>query len=108
MSEPCDNPMARRVPESRVAAILSAIADPPGRRTRPLPEDEPGDFDFWFDGGACKYHTGSAHYRFADGTVAMVASPAALLWVRIRFQDGQLVEIAQARATPSEQSNHRQ
>lgn len=99
MSIPDDNPLARRVPESRVAAILSAIADPPGRRTAQRSDDPPGDFDFWFDGGGCKYHTGSAHYCFTDGTIAIVACPAAWLWVRIQFTNQTTVKVLQTPPT---------
>ena len=95
MNPPVPNPFDNRVSEAQVAAVLACIADPPGRRTRPHKDDAPGDFDFWFDGGACKYHTGSAHYDFADGTRAVVACPAHWLWVRIAFAGGGSVVIHQ-------------
>lgn len=97
MNADATHPFANRVSESRVAAILSVIASLPGKRDKPVTGDAEGDFDFWFDGGACKHHTGSAHFEFADGTRAMVASPATWLWVRIAFADGRVVEIVQNR-----------
>ena len=93
MSTDATNPFSKRVPEARVAAVLSVIADPPGMHRQHAPGDAEGDFDFWFDGGACKYHTGSAHYHFTDGTTAILATPAAWLWVRITFADGRQVNI---------------
>lgn len=96
MMEPALNLFALRISEARVAAVLTSIANPPGKRTRPHPEDASGDFDFWFDGGACKHHTGSAHYHFTDGTIAIVASPAIRLWVRIQFPEGEEATLCQA------------
>ncbi|HRX53342.1 MAG: hypothetical protein R3F31_01820 [Verrucomicrobiales bacterium] len=97
MSDPTDlNPFARRVSESRVASLLQIIAAPPNARRSPAAGDLEGDFDLWCDGAACKYHTGSALWEFADGTTAMAATPCAWLWVRIFFPDGQNVEVRQA------------
>ena len=97
MSDPSDqNPFARRVAEFRVASLLQIIAAPPNARRSPAPGDLEGDFDLWCDFAACKYHTGSAHWEFTDGTRAIVATPCAWLWVRIFFPDGQTVEIRQA------------
>jgi hypothetical protein len=95
MKESAPNPFDRRVSEAKVAAILACIAEPPGKRTQPNHDDAPGDFDFWFDGGACKYHTGSAHYDLTEGTRAVVACPAHWLWVRVSFSDGRSVVIHQ-------------
>lgn len=80
-----------------MARILQSIAAPPQYRTQPIAGDLPGDYSFWFDGGAGQFHTGSAHYDFADGTNAVVACPATWLWVQIRFPNGELVEIVQRR-----------
>jgi hypothetical protein len=88
---------AKRVGEDRVAAVLQVIAAKPRWRERAAEGDLPGDFDYWFDGGACKQHTGSEHYLFADGTRAVVAAPAAWLWVSIAFPDGEAVSIVQGR-----------
>ena len=98
MKAELSNPFAYRVSESRVAEILSVIAEPPGLRRIPKAGDADEDFDFWFDGGACKHHTGSSHFQFKDGTLAIVASPAQWLWVKIMFADGESVEILQKRS----------
>ena len=73
---------ARRIPEDRVASLLTRIATPPNRRQQAVEGDLPGEFDFWFDGGVCKQHTGSAHYDFADGAEAFLdlLSAAARRW----------------------------
>ena len=55
-----------------VALILQLIATMPNQRSRPLPSDLPGEFDLWFDGGACNFVTGNTDYRFSDGTRASV------------------------------------
>ncbi len=100
MSNPADqNPFARRVGESRVASLLQIIAAPPHARRSPAPGDMEGDYDLWCDGAACKYHTGSANWDFADGTRAIVAAPATWLWVRISFPDGQSIEVRQMSGT---------
>lgn len=88
---------AHRVAEARVAEILRLIAAPPGLRRQAAAGDLPGDFDFWFNGGAGRQHTGSAHYEFTDGTKAMVARPASWLWVEIVFPDGKSVQVVQKR-----------
>jgi hypothetical protein len=97
MTSQAPDPFDHRVPESRVAAVLASIAAPPRKRGKPQPGDIDGDFDFWFDGGACKFHTGSAHYHFTDGAAAVVACPASWLWVQITFGDGERVEIHQVK-----------
>jgi hypothetical protein len=89
--------VSKRVSEGQVAAVLRAIAATPDRREKPAEGDPPGDFDFWFDGGACKCHTGSEHYLLADGTTAVVAVPAAWLWVSIAFPGGATVDVVQRR-----------
>ena len=97
MNPPADpNPFARRIDESHVAALLQLIAAPPHARRSPTPVDLVGDFDLWCDGGACKYHTGSAHWDFTDGTRAIVATPCTWLWVRFTFPNGQQVEVRQS------------
>src|SRR5690349_898399 len=87
----------RRIAEENVARILNLIAAPPNRRVRATEADLSGDFEFWFDGGACIRHTGSSHYAFADGTTAFVAVPAAWLWISIKFPDGEVVDVIQRR-----------
>ncbi len=86
----------RRVAEGDVARILALIDAPPNRRSSPAPGDPEG-FAFWFDGGACMQHTGSEHYRFADGTTAVRAAPIPWLWVTITFPNGESVTITQVR-----------
>jgi hypothetical protein len=88
---------SNRADESHVARILSLIAHAPNRRGTPREDDPVGDFEFWFDGGACMGATGSQHYTFTDGTTATVAFPATWLWVSIQFSDGRIVDIIQRR-----------
>ena len=78
--------------QSRVESILAAIAAPPNRRERPVDGDVEGEFDFWFDGGACSYVTGSTHYEFADGATASIpVVPDAQ--VRITLPDGETFHV---------------
>lgn len=96
MNDPTEqNPFARRIGESRVAELLRIIGAPSNVRRSPSSGDLEGDFDLWCDGAACKYHTGSAHWDFADGTRAIVATPCTWLWVRLTFPNGQSVEVRQ-------------
>lgn len=96
MNEPSDqNPFARRIDETRVAEFLRIIGTPANVRRSPLSGDLIGDFDLWCDGAACKHHTGSAHWDFADGTRAIVATPCTWLWVRFTFSNGQSLEVRQ-------------
>lgn len=88
---------SRRVDEEQVITILAAIVDPPNRRDDPLPGDLEGDFDFWFDGGACVGHTGTQHFVFSDGTRVVSVFPAAWLHIIVEFADGRIVEIRQRR-----------
>ena len=84
-----------RLSEEAVAHILTLIATTPNRRTKPLPGDPEGRYDFWFDGGACEFITGWNEYVFCDGTVAQVGSCTAALSVSIRFADGRQVVVSQ-------------
>ena len=63
-----------RVSESQVAEVLQLIATTPNKRKKPVAGDLPGEFDFWFDGGAGRLITGWNEYDLADGTRATVAS----------------------------------
>ena len=90
-----------RVPEDRVGKILDIIAAPPGRRNSPGETDLPGDFDYWFEGGACRIHTGSLYFTFEDGTEAHVVFPAPWLNVNIVFADGAVVDVVQRRKAGS-------
>jgi hypothetical protein len=92
-----------RVDESRVAEILGMIGSTPHRRFEPQEGDVGGEFDFWFDGGACRNHTGSQHYVFADGTEAHAVAPAPWLNVNIVFPDGRIVDVVQRRVSPGGQ-----
>lgn len=56
--------------------------------------DVDGDFDFWFDGGACRQITGWNEYVFHDGTVAEDLVTPGLIIV-IRFPDGRRVSLRQ-------------
>ncbi len=93
-----------RIDEQRVAEVLTMIAAPRNRRSQPLEGDLAGDFDFWFDGGACRTHTGSQHYVFANGTHAHVVMPAPWLSVNVTFPDGEIVDIVQR--TRTGEANH--
>lgn len=90
---------SNRIDEQRIAEILATIAAPRNRRYRPLEGDLTGDFDFWFDGGACRIHTGSQHYVFADGTHAHLVMPAPWLSVNVVFPNGEIVDIVQRTRT---------
>ncbi|MBP6705566.1 MAG: hypothetical protein KA385_18790 [Vicinamibacteria bacterium] len=61
-----------------VARILNLAALMPGRRERPRQGDLEGPYDVWFDGGACRYHTGLNRFDFADGARAWLATSLAL------------------------------
>ena len=63
---------------------------------RPGPEDLAGEFDFWFDGGACRQITGYTEYQLADGTVATNAVTPGLS-LSIQFPDGRRVGIREHR-----------
>jgi hypothetical protein len=68
----------------QIARILHLIENAPNRRTRPLPLDLPGQFDYWFDGGAYVGHTGTMTWCFSDGSQAgMAPSPQLSLWIRL-------------------------
>jgi hypothetical protein len=51
-----------RVTESQVAEVLQLIATTPNTRKKPVAGDLPGEFDFWFDGGAGRFVTGWTEY----------------------------------------------
>ena len=85
----------RRVHEENVAEVLRCIATPPNKRDRPIDGDLEGTFDFWFDGGAAKVHTGYIEYAFISGTQATVGVPIPALSVTIGFANGCRVRIQQ-------------
>jgi hypothetical protein len=85
----------RRVPEETVARVLQLIAETPRRRHEPVAGDLPGPFDYWFDGGAAKTHTGYVEYGFTDGTTALVGNPVPALSVSIEFPNGSRVRVQQ-------------
>ena len=93
------NAFENRVSEEAVAGILHLIAKKPNRRELPGAGDPEGDFDFWFDGGACKILTGSMEFLLQDGTIVTVAAPIPFLSVHIRFRDGRQVSIHQRAAS---------
>lgn len=82
-----------------IARALWSIHAPPNRRERPLSGDLPGDYDFWFDGGACRMTTGSTHYVFADGTTASVGV-LPYVNLQIRFSSGELVHVRAEHSRP--------
>jgi hypothetical protein len=84
-----------RVGVGELAAVLARIAAPANRRDRPLPGDRPGDFAWWFDGGAVEELTGETRYHLDDGTVVSVGVLPATLSVRVTFADGGRVRILQ-------------
>jgi hypothetical protein len=84
----------RRVSEEMVSRVLWTIHAPPNSRREPLTGDMAGEYDFWFDGGACRVVTGCTYYYFRDGTTAFV-SVVPRLAVRIAFATGETVDISQ-------------
>jgi hypothetical protein len=86
---------SRRVGERELARVLELVETQPNRRDRPLPEDLDGDFDYWFDGGACRVLTGWQESEFFDGTVVQLAAPVPALSLEVRFPDGRRVRIQQ-------------
>ena len=86
-----------RISEKTVMRILGLIAELPNRRKTPNPTDISGQFDFWFDGGACQTNTGSQDFTLDDGTRVTVACPVPWLLVSIELSDGRLVTIEQKR-----------
>ena len=90
-----------RVSEREVARVLALVAAPPNRRARPLPHDPPGDFTYWFDGGAVRQDTGSESWVFADGTTAWRAWPAPqVLSLSVRLPDGRTFTVQQGDDQP--------
>jgi hypothetical protein len=81
----------------RVARVLLAIATTPGRRLSPEPDDLPGSFDCWFDGGACSHDTDHTHFQLADGSEAWVSTSLAALRGGVRLPSGQVVQFEQSR-----------
>jgi hypothetical protein len=76
------------------ARVLSLISLQPNRRTSPNAGDVPGKFDYWFDGGACRYSTGVTEYVFLDGTEA--STPVLPRYgVFITFADGSELSVNQ-------------
>jgi len=86
-----------RVTEEAVAKVLQFIAVIPNKREARQVGDLEGDYDYWFDGGACKVYTGSMEFVFQDGTIATVATPIPSPSLHIRFRDGGRVRIQQER-----------
>jgi hypothetical protein len=81
---------------SDVARILSLVASRPNRRDTRRQDDLQGQYDFWFDGGACRVVTGGTIYDFADGTKVVVGGPEPSRYsLMITFADGYRVEARQ-------------
>jgi hypothetical protein len=77
-----------------IARVLWAIHAPQNVRHQPKPGDRPGDFSWWFDGGACQVITGSTRYIFNDGTTAFQAV-LPHLHISIRLPEGTTVNVTQ-------------
>lgn len=86
--------LARRVGVRELADLLDRLESQGNRRDQPLPGDLEGDFDFWFDGGACHMFTGWNEFTFVDGTVARLATTPALS-LELQFLDGRRVRVHQ-------------
>jgi len=91
------NSSEARVTEEAVAWVLQLVATIPNKREARQAGDFEGDYDYWFDGGACEVFTGSIKFVFQDGTIATVAAPIPSLSLDIRFPDGRRVRIRQER-----------
>lgn len=85
----------RRVSELSVAFVLKSIAEEPHRRKVAASGDLPGEFSYWFDGGAAKIETGYVRYQFMDGTKAVVGNPTPALSISIEFPNGCRVRVQQ-------------
>ena len=86
---------SRRVGEHELAHVLDLLAKQPNPRERALPGDLPGQFDYWFDGGACRVQTGWKEFEFLDGTVAELGSPIPALYLKVTFPNGRRVLVQQ-------------
>jgi hypothetical protein len=76
-----------------LARIHRLRAEAPNRRAAPGPGDLEGDYDFWFDGGACRLVTGVTLHEFADGSrTHQLVIPA--LELAVEFPDGRSVRVA--------------
>lgn len=87
-------PFAKRVSEADVVRVLRLVAETPNRRKKPTVGDIAGQFDYWFDGGACRYVTGVTYFELNDGTRCSSAVSPQLSFT-IRFPDGREVSIHQ-------------
>jgi len=88
------NPQGSYSNVGAISRVLWAIHSPQNVRHQPGPGDRPGNFSWWFDGGACEVITGSTRYVFNDGTTA---SQAVLpqVHVSISFPDGTVISVTQ-------------
>ena len=87
--------LGRRVNEETVAHVLYMIATQPNFRQVPQPGDLEGEYDYWFDDGACKAHRGGQLFVLRDGTHVEVAAPWPVLSLTIRFPDHRVINIQQ-------------
>ena len=54
----------------------------------------PGDYDYWFDGGACRIETGTTTYVLNDGVKVLVGLPRQdMLAIDILFPNGTRVHV---------------
>jgi len=87
-------PQDKHVSGSEIAEILSLVDNLPNRRDEPIAGDLDGDFDFWFDGGACRFVTGVTEYVFASGAEAS-SGVLPFFNLSISFPDGRTVTVKQ-------------
>lgn len=90
-----------RFSEHSVAHVLDMIAEKPNEREKPVSGDLTGQYDFWFDGGACVEVTGYTKYDFANGTEAIVEFLPGRWSVDITFADGRRVYVSQSPPSPT-------
>jgi hypothetical protein len=100
MNKSANSPFARRIDEMEVARILQLISVCPNRREQPRAGDLPGEFDFWFDGGAGRHITGWSEYSL-DGGIQVVVPVTPGLIVTITFPDGRGLYIRETAPAPA-------
>jgi hypothetical protein len=77
-----------------VLKLLNFVSDPPNKREQPRAGDLSGDYDYWFDGGACRIVTGVTTYDFSDGSsVHWPCTPR--LSLTVRLSGGHQVQVNQ-------------
>ncbi|MCM2256787.1 MAG: hypothetical protein NDJ94_14095 [Vicinamibacteria bacterium] len=82
---------------AHVSRVLWAIAAMPHRRDRPVAGDLEGDWDFWFDGGACRCTTDVNNFTLQDGSEAWLSTSSLTLRGGVRLPDGKVVTFGEER-----------